>query len=413
MPDGVPTVGWEIVDPMYFGRYGYPHASWSWLRKYAPLAWIEAPEMKPFRAVTRYDDCGLILRDHKRFVISPRMAVFPEDQAPIDMPPFRHLLNMDPPEHGAYRNLLSQHFTPKTLERKRAAVGGIVDDTLARVADRGELDFVAGVSAIVPLAVICEMLGIPREDWAHVFTLSNTLLGAADPEYQHGATIAETAERARQDFLSYFHDLSEARRREPRDDFITALVNARVGGEPLPEWELLSYYVLLIVAGNETTRNATSGGLLALIENPGELAKLRADPTLVPAAVEEIVRWVSPVVQFCRTATEDVTIRDTTIRAGEACCIFYPSANRDEAVFPDPFTFRVDRTPNDHYGFGIGVHFCLGANLARLELQEIFARLARRVRDVELAGPVERMHSSFVGGIKRMPVRWELAPTSA
>ena len=173
-------------------------------------------------------------------------------------------------------------------------------------------------------------------------------------------------------------------------------------GGPIPEWELLSYYVLLIVAGNETTRNATSGGLLALMENPGELAKLRRDPGLIPAAVEEIVRWVSPVIQFCRTAVEDVEIGGTTVRKGEACCIFYPSANRDEEVFRDPFSFHVDRTPNEHYGFGIGVHFCLGANLARLELQEIFKRL------VELAGPVERMHSSFVGGIKRMPVRWRV-----
>jgi cytochrome P450 len=270
------------------------------------------------------------------------------------------------------------------------------------------VDFVEAVSAIVPLAVIAEMLGIPREDWQHMFRLSNTLLGAADPEYQHGATIAETADRARDEFRDYFIRLSAARRREPRDDFVTALVNAQVDGEPIHEWELLSYYVLLIVAGNETTRNATSGGLLALMENRGELEKLRRDPTLIPTAVEEIVRWVSPVIQFCRTAVEDLEVRGTTIRKGEACCIFYPSANRDEDVFPDPFTFRVDRTPNEHYGFGIGVHFCLGANLARLELQEIFKRLVARVDEVELAGPVERMLSSFVGGIKRMPVRWRL-----
>ena len=402
------VVGWEIVDPLYYGRYGYPHASWAWLRRHAPVAWFEPPGMLPFWAITRYEDCGAILRDHRRFVIAPRLGVFPEEQAPTDAPPFRHLLNMDPPEHGRYRNLLSQQFTPKALERKRAAVGGIVDETLARVADRAQVDFVETVAAIIPLAVIAEMLGIPREDWQHVFHLSNTLLGAADPEYQQGATLAETAERARQEFLEYFRRLSSARRREPRDDFITALANAEVDGKPLPEWELLSYYVLLIVAGNETTRNATSGGLLALIENPGELEKLRRNPTLVPAAVEEIVRWVSPVVQFCRTAVEDVEVRGTRVRKGEACCIFYPSANRDEDVFPDPFTFRVDRTPNEHYGFGIGVHFCLGANLARLELQEIFKRLVARLDRVELAGPVDRMHSSFVGGIKRMPVRWGL-----
>jgi len=402
------TVGWEIIDPLYYGRYGYPHASWAWLRRHAPVAWFEPPGMRPFWAVTRYEDCGTILRDHRRFAIAPRIAVFPEEQAPVDQPPFRHLLNMDPPEHGRYRNLLSQHFTPKALEAKRDAVGRIVDDVLARAAERSEVDFVEAVAAIVPLAVIAEMLGIPREDWDHLFRLSNTLLGAADPEYQHGATLKETAERARQDFFEYFQQLSAARRRAPRDDFISILAGARVDGAPVPEWELLSYYVLLIVAGNETTRNATSGGLLALVENPAELAKLRHDPALVPRAVEEIVRWVSPVIQFCRTALEDLEIGGTRVRTGDACCIFYPSANRDEDVFPEPFAFRVDRTPNDHYGFGIGVHFCLGANLARLELQEIFRRLVARVDGVELAGPVERMHSSFVGGIKRMPVRWQL-----
>ena len=402
------AVGWEIVDPVYYGRYGYPHASWAWLRRHAPVAWFEAPGMLPFWAITKYDDCSAILRDHRRFLIAPRIAVFPEEQAPTDAPPFRHLLNMDPPDHGQYRNLLSQHFTPKALERKRAAVGAIVDETLARVADRTELDFVETVAAVVPLAVIAEMLGIPRADWQHMFRLSNTLLGAADPEYQHGATLAETAERARQEFVEYFGRLSAARRREPRDDFTTTLANAQVGGAPIPEWELLSYYVLLIVAGNETTRNATSGGLLALMENPAELEKLRRNPNLAPTAVEEVVRWVSPVVQFCRTAAEDVEIRGTKVRKGEACCIFYPSANRDEDVFPDPFMFRVDRAPNEHYGFGIGVHFCLGANLARLELQEIFTRLVARLDEAELAGPVERMHSSFVGGIKRMPVRWRL-----
>jgi len=402
------AVGWEVIDPLYYGRYGYPHAAWSWLRRHAPVAWIEPPAMRPFWAITRYEDCGAILRDHRRFVIAPRLAVFPEEQAPSDAPPFRHLLNMDPPEHGRYRNLLSQHFTPRALEAKRADIGAIVDETLAAAADRREVDFVDAVAAVLPLAVIAEMLGIPREDWQRVFHLSNTLLGAADPEYQQGATIAETAERARQDFLEYFRTLSNARRREPRNDFITALVNAQVDGAPLPEWELLSYYVLLIVAGNETTRNATSGGLLALIDNPAEFEKLRRNPELVPAAVEEIVRWVSPVIQFCRTAVDDLEIRGTRIRKGEACCIFYPSANRDEDVFPDGFTFRVDRTPNEHYGFGIGVHFCLGANLARLELQEVFKRLVARLEQVELAGAVERMHSSFVGGIKRMPVRWML-----
>jgi cytochrome P450 len=408
------AVGAEIVDGFYYERFGYPHAAWAHLRRHAPIAWFEPKELKtrPFWAITRYRDLETIARDAKRFQIGPRIAVFPEDELRVEQP-FRHLLNMDPPDHGKYRGLMTSRFTPKALESKRAAVGRIVDDLLEEIVERREIDFVESLAAIVPLAVINEMLGIPREDWKRMFELSNTLLGAADPEYQQGASTLETSDRAREEFFGYFARLVEDRRREPRDDFASVLANAEVDGERIHDWELLSYFVLLIVAGNETTRNATSGGLLALMENRDELEKLRRNPALLPSAIEEIVRWVSPVIQFCRTPTEHVEISGVRIRAGEPCCLFYPSANRDEDVFEDPFSFRVDRSPNDHFAFGIGVHFCLGANLARLELQEIFRRLVPRLEEVELAGPVERMRSSFVGGIKRMPLAIRLSPAAA
>ena len=189
---------------------------------------------------------------------------------------------------------------------------------------------------------------------------------------------------------------------------MSVVANADVGGAALPERELLSYYFLLVVAGNETTRNAMTGGLLAFLEHPEQWERLRRDPSLVDSAVEEIVRWTTPVIQFCRTATEDVEIRGKKIRAGDNLCLFYPSANRDEEVFDDPFQFRIDRQPNRHLAFGIGEHFCLGANLARLELRVVFRHLAARLAECELAGPVERLRSSFVGGIKRMPIRYRL-----
>jgi len=411
---GMAAVGWEIVDPLYYERYGYPHASWAFLRAHAPVSWHEPQGMqaRPFWAITKHRDLETIARDAKRFKIAPRLAVFSHDRL-REQRPTRDLLSMDPPEHGKYRGVMASRFTPKVLERKREAIGGIVDELLDAMMERSELDFVESLAAIVPLAVINEMLGIPRPDWKRMFELSNTLLGAADPEYQQGATTLETADRAREEFFDYFRRLIEDRRRTPRDDFATVLTQADVDGGPMPALELLSYFILLIVAGNETTRNATSGGLLALMENRGELEKLRRDPSLVPAAVEEIVRWVSPVIQFCRTPVEDVEISGVRIRAGEPCCLFYPSANRDEDVFADPFSFRVDRSPNDHYAFGIGVHFCLGANLARMELQEIFRRLVPRLEEVELAGPVERMRSSFVGGIKRMPLRCRIGAARA
>ncbi len=404
----MPVVGDEMIDPLYYERYGYPHASWEFLRRHKPVAWMEPPGMRPFWAVTRYADVSAISRDPKRWKIAPRIAVFPEVQFDTENPAFRHLLNMDPPEHGKYRNLLSQRFTPRTLAPKRAAVGRIVDEALARLAERRAADFVEHFSATIPLAVIAEMIGLPREDWQLMFDLSNAIIASEDPEFQKGSTTRETIDRAVETAFDYFRRMVEDRRRSPRDDLASALAAGEVLGAPIAEWELLSYFVLLLVAGNETTRNATSGGLLALIENREQLARLRAEPALIPTAVEEIVRWVSPVIQFCRTAEGDVPVGDVTVREGEAVCLLYPSANRDDAVFLDPFAFRVDREPNEHLGFGIGVHFCLGANLARLELEEIFRRLVPRLDEVELVGPVERMRSSFVGGIKHMPIRYHL-----
>jgi cytochrome P450 len=204
--------------------------------------------------------------------------------------------------------------------------------------------------------------------------------------------------------------MADERRSRPRDDIVSVIANAQLGGAPLPRMELLSYYFLLVVAGNETTRNAMTGGLLALIENPSELRKLASDPSLVDSAVEEIVRWTTPVIQFCRTPIRDVEIRGQKIRAGQSLCLFYPSANRDDEVFDEPFEFRVDRRPNRHLAFGVGEHFCLGANLARLELRVVFRQLVARLEHVELAGQVERLRSSFLGGIKRMPIRYRMKP---
>ena len=195
----------------------------------------------------------------------------------------------------------------------------------------------------------------------------------------------------------------------PQNDIVSVIAAGQVDGKPLDPIELLSYYFLLVVAGNETTRNAMTGGLLAFLENPGEWEKLKANPGLIDSAVEEVVRWTAPVIQFCRTATEDYVLRGQTLRVGQNVCLFYPSANRDEDVFEDPFDFRIDRSPNDHLAFGRGEHFCLGAHLARLELRCAFDQLRARVQMVELTGRIERVRSSFVGGIKRVPIRWDLA----
>jgi cholest-4-en-3-one 26-monooxygenase len=273
-----------------------------------------------------------------------------------------------------------------------------------------QCDFVTDVSAKVPLDVIAAMIGVPRQDREQLFRWTNETIGSGDPEFQAGATQKETLLRAREGLFNYFTNLVESRKREPKDDLTTVLVQARLNGEALPTFELMSYFLLLVVAGNETTRNATSGGLLAFIENPAEWRRLKQNPSLLKSAVEEIVRWTSPVINFARTATEDYVLRGVKIAAGQSLGLFYPSANRDEEVFDEPFKFDIARDPNPHLAFGIGEHFCLGANLARLELEVIFRELIRWIDYAEPTGPVERLRSSFVGGIKHMPVRLRLAP---
>jgi cytochrome P450 len=267
---------------------------------------------------------------------------------------------------------------------------------------------VKDVSAPITIRVIAEMLGVPPEDWNLLFRWTNEIIAPEDPEFQRG-TVAETIDGARMEVFQYFHEMVLKRRAQPTNDIVSVVANGTVGGKPLEPIELLSYYFLLVVAGNETTRNAMTGGLLAFMENPDEWRKLVRDPALLDPAIEEIVRWTTPVIQFARTATEDYELRGKTIRAGESVCLYYASGNRDEEVFDAPDRFRIDRRPNEHIGFGRGEHVCLGAHLARLELRCAFAQLRERMQHVELAGPIDRVRSSFVGGIKRVPIRWRLA----
>ena len=398
----------DIIGPDHYQQNGYPHAEWALLRREAPLYWFDRTDDDPFWAVTKHEDIVLLSRQPKKFLLNPRLAVFPDFQ-PVEAEEAHHLLTMDPPEHGAYRRLVSNAFTPRAIKARAPEIERIAVELLDAIQDRPECDFVREVSAILPLAAIADILGLPRSDWELMFRWTNEIVGSNDPEYtRDGMTPEDTSEAARVELFTYFMELVEERRKSPKEDIISVIVNSKLDDGELPVRELLSYFFLLVVAGNETTRNATSGGLLALIENPDQFAKLKADPSLIPTAIEEIVRWTTPVIQFCRTATEDCELRGQKIREGEAFCLFYASANRDEDIYEDPFAFRVDRHPNPHLGFGIGEHFCLGANLARLELQIMFKHIAARMQHVELAGPVERLRSSFLGGVKHMPIRYEL-----
>jgi cholest-4-en-3-one 26-monooxygenase len=401
----------DVISPDHYVAHGYPHAEWKWLRRHAPVFRVEGRSyVDPFWAITKHADLIELSKQPTIFLNAPDLAVFPNEMAEPPEDPARHLLNMDPPDHGRYRNVAAKQFTPRTVRALAPHVEEMTREILDAAAEKGQGDFVADVSAPITIGVIADMLGVPQADRQLLFRWTNEVIAPTDPEFQQGKTGEETLERARLELFAYFKNLSDERKRRPTNDIVSVVANGRVEGRPLPDFELLSYYLLLVAAGNETTRNAMTGGMLAFLEHPGEWQKLRRDPGLLDGAVEEIVRWTSPVIQFCRTATRDYVLRGQTIRAGERACLFYPSANRDEDVFPDGDTFRIDRRPNDHVGFGRGEHVCLGAHLARLELRTAFAHLRERLEHAELAGPPERARSSFVGGIKRAPMRWKIRP---
>jgi cholest-4-en-3-one 26-monooxygenase len=401
----------DIIDPDLYVKRGYPHEEWALLRSHAPVFYYERPNVRPFWAVTRHADIIAVSRQPELFRSGQYLFVTVDEAgAPPDDAVFlRQLLNMNPPEHSTYRAVVNRRFTPRAVQKLASQVEQVTAEVLDCIVESTECDFVTEVAAKVPLAVIAEMFGIPRSDWEMMFRLSNSMIAPSDPEFAGAESIQETLERTRMEFFQYFSQLVEDRRKTPRDDVASALANGIVNSAALPQFELLSYFALLIIAGNETTRNAISGGLYALINNPEQMALLKRSPSLMAkAAVEEILRWTSPVIQFSRIATADTELRDQPIRQGDIVAMFYPSANRDNEIFENPNQFDIRREPNPHLAFGIGEHYCLGANLARLELQAVFQQLAERIDWIELAAPIQRMRSSFVGGIKHMPIRYRV-----
>jgi cholest-4-en-3-one 26-monooxygenase len=400
----------DVATPEHYERNGYPHREWAWLRRHAPLFWYERDNVDPFWVVTKHADVVWLGKQPERLLNAPRLAVFTNDLPPPPENQARHLLNMDPPDHAKYRRVASKHFTPRAVQGWEPKIRRITREVIDRAAARERIDFVQDVSAPITIAVIALMLGVPDRDWELLFRWTNEIIAPQDPEFQRGRDTQQTIDQARLEVFAYFQAMVEERRRRPSDDIVSVVANGTVDGRPLPPVELLSYYFLLVVAGNETTRNAMTGGMLAFLEHPGEWKRLQEHAALVTPAIEEIVRWTTPVIQFCRTSTEDFELRGQQVRAGQSLCLFYPSANRDEEVFPDGDVFRIDRQPNDHVGFGRGEHVCLGAHLARLEIRCVFEELRRRLVRAEVAGLVDRVRSSFVGGIKRVPLRWEVHP---
>ena len=329
-----------------------------------------------------------------------------------DIPPT--LIQMDPPMHGDFRQQISRRFTPRMLQKIHEPIEKIGREIVEKLYDKGDegsCDFVEEVSAPLPIAVIGWLLGVPESDWPMLYDWTNKTLGAGDPEYQKdGEDARETSTRAQIELFGYFSKLVAERRKKPEDDLITVFTQAEYQGRPLTDMEALTWCFIIVIAGNETTRNGTTGGMLAFIENQHELRRLQKDMGLLNSAVEEVVRWTSPIIHFGRTATQDYPLRGKVIKKGDSLALFYPSANRDEEVFEEPFSFQIDRNPNRHIGFGVGEHFCLGSHLARLEMQVAYRHLLPRIAEIELAGKVDRLHSGLVGGVKRLPIRYKLRP---
>ena len=424
----------DITDTDLYVRNGYPWAAWDLLRKEAPIFWYQRPRHEPFWAITKHADIAYISRNPKLFSntqilrisdvetvrIGQRGRVRSANRyggSPEDPPDF---IFMDPPEHRQHRAAVSRHFTPRAMKRLEDHFADLAENYVSHFADMviaemaakgtlGVVDVVHELSAKLPVAAICEMAGVPQADWEQIFRWTETLVGAGDPEFRRpGENQEQTLRRSSGEWRRYNEALVAQRMRDGFGaDLLSTLMQSEIDGRKFTAREISSYFTLLVAAGNETTRNSLTGGIKVLLENRDQLERLVAEPALVPSAVEEILRWTSAVIQFQRTATEDLEIRGQTVRKGESLVMWYPSANRDEDVFPDPYTFDIGRDPNDHFAFGgFGEHFCLGAHLARWEMRAIFHALLPVLSKLELASEPELVAGSLhVGGIKRMFVR--------
>jgi cytochrome P450 len=399
-----------LTDPLAYTDERRLHAALTHLRATAPVSWVDVDGYRPFWAITKHADIMDIERNNTLFTNWPRPVLTnvagDELQANAGV---RTLIHMDDPQHRVVRAIGSDWFRPKAMRALKVRV-----DELARIyvdkmmAAGPECDFVQQVAVNYPLYVIMSLLGIPEADFARMLTLTQELFGSEDSEFRRGASNEEQLP-ALFDMFSYFNGVTASRREHPTEDLASAIANARVDGEPLSDIDTVSYYLIVATAGHDTTSATISGGLHALVESPDQLERLRGNLDLMPLATEEMIRWVTPVKEFMRTAAEDTMVHGMPIAAGDSVLLSYVSGNRDEDIFDEPFRFDVGREPNKHLAFGYGVHFCMGAALARMEVNSFFSELLPRLKSIELTGDPEFMATTFVGGLKHLPVRYTLA----
>jgi cytochrome P450 len=403
-----------LADPTAYADDDRLHAALTHLRANNPVARVDKWPYRPFWAITKHADIMAIERDNNLWVNEPRPLLATaeaDDMAKAQLDAgmgLRTLIHMDDPQHRVVRAIGADWFRPKAMRDLKVRIDELAKIHVDKMKDAGnECDFVQEIAVHFPLYVILSLLGLPESDFPRMLELTQELFGGDEAEYKRGTTADEQLQ-VLLDFFGYFASLTASRRAQPTEDLASAIANATIDGEPLSDVETASYYVIIATAGHDTTSATIAGGLRALIENPSELQRLREHPELMGTAVEEMSRWVTPVKEFMRTATADTTVRDVPIAAGESVYLAYVSGNRDEEVFDDPFRFDVGRDPNKHLAFGYGVHFCLGAALARMEINSFFSELIPRLESIEVAGEPELVATTFVGGLKHLPIRYSI-----
>ncbi len=397
----------NLTDADVFER-GVPHEQFALLRREAPVYWHAETNGPGFFAITKHADVRHVSTSPEIFSSERKGTMIVDPPEPMLRMVRNMMLNMDPPKHRRYRALVSKAFTPRMVQGLQGKIARTVTRILDDVIERGRCEFVNDVAAILPMDVICEMMGVPVEDRHEIYAIGNKMVGFEDPELQPDGRPVDfnrvDAATAFSDMFAFATKLRDLALRQPSDNLATALVHAELDGETLSAEDFQWFFQLLLLAGNETTRTVTCNGLLDLLAHPAQLAAVRNDPNLLPSAVEEMIRFNPPVHALRRQTTRATELRGVPIPADTKVVVWYPSANRDEEVFAHANRFDVRREPNEHLSFGIGEHFCLGASLARLELREIFAGIVERLHDMELAAPPRRLRSTFVNGVKEMLV---------
>jgi cytochrome P450 len=398
-----------LADPLAYTDEPKLHAALAHLRANAPVSWVEVPNYRPFWAITKHADVMDIERANALFTNWPRPVLTTQEGDELQAAAgVRTLIHLDDPQHRVVRAIGADWFRPKAMRALKVRVDELAKIYVDKMLAVGpECDFVQEVAVNYPLYVIMSLLGIPESDFQRMLKLTQELFGSDDNEFKRG-TSNEDQLPALLDMFGYFNTVTASRRDHPTEDLASAIANARIDGEPLSDIDTVSYYLIVATAGHDTTSATISGGLHGLIENQDQFHRLQDNLDLMALATEEMIRWATPVKEFMRTAAQDTTVRGVPISAGDSLLLSYVSANRDEDVFDDPFRFDVGRDPNKHVAFGYGVHFCLGAALARMEVNSFFAELLPRLKSIVLTGDPEFVATTFVGGLKHLPVRYSL-----